>query len=801
MPAPHRDRRGFTLVEALVAITLLGLVATVVVPSIQQGPDAAKLAKLQQDVLIVNNAIDAYLAAGGSQGALSSGNVIEALKQRVTGGVAEEMTGPMGPFLDPRVVTKPTDFAWSARFVTSPRPQFVVEKSQSGVVFARGLPSVVAGPSELSEPSWLWSYSTASTVPVSKPVFEPGTIDSGTTLGTTNTVLIGLSCPDIGPASQTLELNGFPLSVSLSNPNPPGSSLAYYRIDSGSWVLWVGSPFNVDPGSTVTAVAVSIDPSRYYNSTACSETYEVTPLQLEVGVSAPSGVTYAQAGGQMAGQALLAPVTANISVANAGSIPAPYMKSELFSLRYTTDGSDPASSPTAQTGSSFNGSAPTVQVSLGLGLWGDASSVSVRAVAISAKPEWFTSSPGAEATSSKALTPLALEVLPANPIGLPVQVLINESGTVPAGLRKFYTTTGALPLGSSSGGTPAAGAALYTGPVAASSLPSTSYVLTAQATGPAGFESWFSSAPAVRNYVIITSLPSEFVGANISGGDVNGVFTGSIFVSAPANLGIFNAGGQITGGNLYVPGLPAIETPGSGNSTKTVVARGQPYVEQGEIPRTLIAGKEYTAGGDLAVPQLDTRQVADLNGAITPTNYTIKLTKSSFIEGKIYRRADPPPAPAVPTVPTGLTVYTNTISGVFTNSLAPGVYSNRITMNATNSVLRLGTPGSLTQYVFAGNTWNKGTVEVLGPVEVYFLNGFDNKGVIFGNSNNIVSGSSALLRVNVMTNAVVLSGGATFYGAMWAANSAVTVGNGSFFYGSLYAKTLTVSPGGTVDVQ
>ena len=70
---------GFSLVEALVVIAVIGLVATVVVPSIQEGPDAAKKAKLEQDVVIVNNAIDAYLAAGGAQGALNAGGVVEAL--------------------------------------------------------------------------------------------------------------------------------------------------------------------------------------------------------------------------------------------------------------------------------------------------------------------------------------------------------------------------------------------------------------------------------------------------------------------------------------------------------------------------------------------------------------------------------------------------------------------------------------------------------------------------------------------------------------------------------------------------
>lgn len=801
---------GFSLLEALLVVAVIGLAAAVVIPVVQQSPDAAKREKLEQDVVVVNNAIDSYLAAGGSQGALSAGGVIEALKQKVLGGVAAEMTGAMGPFLDPRVITNASDFNWSARFESIPRPRFVVQNTSNGIVFGRGLPSPIGGPSSPSEPSWLWSYSPATATPVSKPVFEPVPVDSGTVLGTTNAVVVPLVCPDINPASQTLALGGFPLQVSLANPNPAGSSIAYYRIgtaeepETGSWVLWVGAPFNVNPGSVVTATAVSVDPSRYYNSTACSETYDVTPLALSISVSAPTGVTYAQAGGEMVGQVRLLPVTATISLDNASSIPAPYLSSAYISIRYTLDGSDPAISATALPvpPPSFSGSFTPVSVSLGLSAWGTNASLRIRAAAVSTKPKWFTTGIG-EGTATREVTPLALNVFPVNPVGLPLQVVVSETGAVPVGLRKYYTANGASPLTSVSGGLSAAGAVLYVTNIPGSSLPSTSYVFKAQATGPSGYESWFSSVPVTRNYNTVTTLPSEFVGANISGGDVNGNFSGSIFVSAPANLGIFNAGGQITGGNLYVPGLPAIEIPGSGNSTKTVVARGQAYVERGEIPRTLVGGKEFAAGGGLADPQLDTRQVVDLNGAVTPTNYTVKLTKSAYIEGKIYRRADAPPPPAVPVVPTGLPVYTNTISGAFTNTILPGVYSNRITMNTTNSLLRLGVAGSgsVAQYVFSGNTWNKGRVEILGPVEIYFLSGFDNKGVTFGNSNSIALGSTTSLRINVMTNAVDITGGGSVFASLWAANSAVTVGNASFFYGSLYAQTLTVSPGGTVDVD
>jgi type II secretory pathway pseudopilin PulG len=804
---------AFTLVEALVVVAVLGLVASVVIPRIQEGPDAAKLAKLQQDVAIVNNAIDAYSAAGGAQGALNAGNVIEALKQRVQAGVTQEMTGPLGPFLDPRTVTNATDFGWSARFVASPRPRFVTERSSNGIVFSRGLPSPVGGPVASGPPSWLWSYSPGTPGQVTAPVFQPGTIDAATILGTTNTVLAGLNCPLVVPAGGELSLGDFPKLVQIDNSvNPSGSSIAYYRIgtlespDSGSWILSVGSPFNVNPGSVVTAVAVSIDPSRYYNSTACSEIYGIEPFQLGAIVSAPGSVTYAQAGGRMAGQPQSAPITATITLENIAGIPAPYLSSAYISVRYTLDGSDPIDSATALPVPpfAFNGSFAPLEAPLSLSVWATNTSILIRAAAVSLKPVWFKTSPVAQGTSARVATPLALNVLPANPISLPPRVLVTESGLVPEGMRKYYTANGSAPLTAPVGGSPAAGALVYpsgTNGIAAASLPAATYVFTAQATGPNGYESWFSSDPVVRNYRIITALPSEFVGANISGGDVNGSFRGSIFVSAPANLGIFNAGGQIVKGNLYVPGLPAIEIPGSGNSSKTVVQRGQAYVERGDIPRALLAGKELTASGELAVPQLDTRQIVDLNGAIAPTNYTVKLTKSAFIEGKIYRRADAPPPPAVPVVPEGLPVSTNTVSGVFTNSLPSGIYSNRITMNATNSVLRLGTPGSATQYIFIGNTWNKGRVEVLGPVEVFFLDGFDNRGVVFGSSNNIAVGSTATLRINVMTNNADLTGGGTVYAALWAANSDVTVGNDSFFYGSMYARTLTVAPNGTVDVE
>jgi len=796
MNTDHDRADGFTLVEILVIVAVIGVISTVTVPLITGVPDAAKKEKLEQDVVIVNNAIDAYLASGGNPEQLTSANLLTALKSRVYGGMPAEMMGPQGPFLDPTLATNPTDFGWSALFTTDPRPRFLVVQSTAGVVFGKGPAMAVGGVAERPDearPSWLWSYVEATPPPEAEG-YTPLAVDTG--WGATNVPLVGvtLGAPLVAPGGLTDNLWGFPLSVTMTNTNPPGSSRIYFKVGTGNFSLFEdGTALSIGPGSALVAVCVSLDPSRYYNSAAVSNFYGVIPFELSVKVDAPGTVTYAQAGGLIQGANQLQPVAATVTLQtnSAGFIPAPYLRDGNFIVRYTLDGSDPRVAGLA--GPSFNGFFSPVPIPLGLAAWGTNSSIVVRAAAVAVNTNLFRTSELAESTNLIAPTSLLVTVVPSNPIGLPFQVQLNESAPVPVGLRRFYTTDGSAPLSAPSAGFVQADAIPYSSPVPSTSLPNTAYTLTAQATGPAGYEQWFASPPATRNYTTITVLNPDFVGANISGGDVNGSFRGSIFVSAPANLGIFNAGGQIMNGNLYVPGLPAIEAPGSGSTAKVVVGRGQLYTGQETVDRTLIAGKDISATGQLASPQLDLRQIVDLSGSGQPTNYTVKLTPSTFIEGKIYRNVDVPPPPPVPGVPLGLTLVTNS----FGTDLAPGIYSNNITMNSTNSVIRLGVAGSSApvQYVFFGNTFNKGTVEIVGPVEVYFTSGWTNSGVVFGSTNAL-----SQLRVNVLGGNVDLKAGGALYGALWASND-VSVGNGGILFGNIFARTLNVAPRGTVNVE
>jgi type II secretory pathway pseudopilin PulG len=794
---------AFTLVEALVVVAVLGLVATVVVPRIQEGPDAAKLAKLQQDVAIVNNAIDAFLVAGGSQGALNSGNVIEALKQRVTGGVAAEMTGAIGPFLDPRVVTNATDFAWSARFETSPRPQFAVQRSSNGIVFARGLASPVGGPPAATAPSWLWSYTPASPGEVSRPVFEPGTIDAGTTLGTTNTVLAPLTCPLINPAGQTFDLSGFPLTVEIDNSvNPAGSSIVYYRIgtaespESGSWVLWVGSPFTVDPGSVVTTVAVSVDPSRYYNSPACAESYELDPLPLAVAINAPASMTYAQAGGSMTGQPLLSPLQATISL-NV-SIPPPYLSSANFQVRYTTDGTDPASSGTAQTGPSFSGSFPPLPVDLGLAAWGANNSLTISAVAVSTRPEWFTSSPVVSNTVSIAKTALdAPLVSPTNQVvTFAVTVVMSNPPTGAAGMSVRYTTNNTAP--SSVNGL------TYNSPFSVSSFGVLEQrAVRAVTVPPPDLVRWFDqSAETVRVYTgpafAGSGIPS---GALVGSATLNSTFNGNVTVAYPTNGAVANITynqNAVINGSLYVPGTPR-------------VAQNSPYIPQWTPANDAqFANRIY----GIVEGQGPSPRVVDLTGPTTPTNYVITFNNNSYITGKIFRRSErytltplnvatfppktssaslslsgPVAGPLSASNVANVTLNTTSVGSV---TLLPGTYGNMTANNNSKFVLgNAADPETPVVYNFDSLTLNSGgDVVIVGRVILNIRNSFAlSNGAVFGNVDR-----PDWLQINVWSSSNVnVASGSSVYGRIFAPNASIAFNNGSTLNGSVSARDLQLN--------
>jgi general secretion pathway protein G len=56
----NKQQHGFTLIELMVVIVILGILAGVVVPRIMDNPDKARVAKAKHDITALESALDVY---------------------------------------------------------------------------------------------------------------------------------------------------------------------------------------------------------------------------------------------------------------------------------------------------------------------------------------------------------------------------------------------------------------------------------------------------------------------------------------------------------------------------------------------------------------------------------------------------------------------------------------------------------------------------------------------------------------------------------------------------------------------
>ncbi|HBI21429.1 MAG TPA: type II secretion system protein GspG [Legionella sp.] len=55
-----QKQKGFSLIEIMVVVVILGILAALVVPKIINRPDEARVVKAKQDILSIQNALDLY---------------------------------------------------------------------------------------------------------------------------------------------------------------------------------------------------------------------------------------------------------------------------------------------------------------------------------------------------------------------------------------------------------------------------------------------------------------------------------------------------------------------------------------------------------------------------------------------------------------------------------------------------------------------------------------------------------------------------------------------------------------------
>ncbi len=59
------NQRGFSLIEIMVVVVILGILAALVVPKIVSRPEEARIVKAKQDVLAIQNALELYKLDNG----------------------------------------------------------------------------------------------------------------------------------------------------------------------------------------------------------------------------------------------------------------------------------------------------------------------------------------------------------------------------------------------------------------------------------------------------------------------------------------------------------------------------------------------------------------------------------------------------------------------------------------------------------------------------------------------------------------------------------------------------------------
>jgi general secretion pathway protein G len=61
----YRKAAGFTLIEVMVVVVILGILAALIVPKIMSRPEQARIVKVKQDVLAIQSALDLYKLDNG----------------------------------------------------------------------------------------------------------------------------------------------------------------------------------------------------------------------------------------------------------------------------------------------------------------------------------------------------------------------------------------------------------------------------------------------------------------------------------------------------------------------------------------------------------------------------------------------------------------------------------------------------------------------------------------------------------------------------------------------------------------
>lgn len=104
-----RARKGFTLVEILIVVVILGILAAIVIPQFSQASTDAKLSSLQSNLQSIRSAIALYKIQHNDTIPADGDKLAEALctKTDIGGGAVDAGETAYGPYLQVKVPLNP----------------------------------------------------------------------------------------------------------------------------------------------------------------------------------------------------------------------------------------------------------------------------------------------------------------------------------------------------------------------------------------------------------------------------------------------------------------------------------------------------------------------------------------------------------------------------------------------------------------------------------------------------------------------------------------------------------------------
>ncbi|MFT5465418.1 MAG: prepilin-type N-terminal cleavage/methylation domain-containing protein [Verrucomicrobiales bacterium] len=318
--------RGFSLLEALLSISAIGILAAIAYVSVPKVVDSASATKLENDVATVNTAINVYLASGGDLSTCETAQcVLDKLKTTRSEDSAARHAGLDSSMIDRRLAARLQSETEAAS--AAPRAawnalqnRFQISASGAGAVgefyLDEALATVDFGEEDRTGSAiahnhgdgWIWAYEDSSSsrplgptlIPVSNGTGTAGTAggddaggddtagdDAGETAGDDG----GDDGGDPEPSQQLLPpgfsiveefhpITDFPLQLTLSNPNPIGSSRVVFSYQAGPFQDYTG-PITVAPNSQVLARVVSLNLEDWTDSAPISKYYQ--PVLYSIG--------------------------------------------------------------------------------------------------------------------------------------------------------------------------------------------------------------------------------------------------------------------------------------------------------------------------------------------------------------------------------------------------------------------------------------------------------------------------------------------------------------------------------------